>query len=251
MSLQVHEVWDSVAAAWEAEALAIEEQSEPFTRALVDRLAVSRGDRLLELASGPGNLGEMWSGLVGAAGRVLLTDVSPAMIAAAARRNSAFENVETMVLDAGAIDLPDNSFETVVCRMGLMFVPDPATTFADIHRVLVPGGRFATATWGGPQHNAWITCLGLPVTDGPGVFSLSDPEHITTLMTQAGFVEVTIDEVDLAFRTATIDDHVRQITSLAPIPPGVQPQVADPWRYSTGDGVAFPARALVVSGRHT
>ncbi len=47
------------------------------------------------------------------------------------------------MLDASAIDRPDSSFDVVACRMGLMFTPDPAVAFGEIHRVLDPAGDSA------------------------------------------------------------------------------------------------------------
>ena len=72
------------------------------------------------------------------------------MVAAATRAAAAagLADVEMRVLDAEAIDLADESFDAVVCRFGLMLIPDQAAVLAETRRVLRPGGRCAFAVWG-------------------------------------------------------------------------------------------------------
>jgi ubiquinone/menaquinone biosynthesis C-methylase UbiE len=120
------QAWTAVAAAWDAHVDEIDDHSAEATKAVIDRLAVQSGDALLELAAGPGSLGATWSRLVGPTGRVVLSDVAPGMVDVARRRNSSLYNVETATVDAAAIPYNDASFDVVVCRMGLMFAPDPS-----------------------------------------------------------------------------------------------------------------------------
>src|SRR5215204_5728473 len=138
--------WDAVALAWDSYIDQVDDHSAIATEALLERVDVREGDRLLELAAGPGSLGAEWSRRVGNTGTVVLSDVAPAMVDVAARRNAAHANVSCAVLDASAIDQPDESFDVVTSRMGLMFTLDPARTFAEIRRVLAPGGRFGAET---------------------------------------------------------------------------------------------------------
>lgn len=265
--------WSDVAAAWDAHVDDGNDHSVAATAALVDRVAVRAGDRLLELAAGPGNLGPQWSVLVGSTGTVLVSDVAPGMVDVARRRNSGLDNVDVAVLDLNAIDQPEASFDVVICQMGLMFAPDPARALAEIHRVLAPGGRFGALTWGSIEHNPWMTCVGMAamangvVSGGPpvgpgGIFSLGDPMQLETLATAAGFVDVTVEALDVTFRAESIDAHVTRVSSLAgpmaalltAAPPDKQvalrktaAELAS--QYVTGDGVAIPGRALLVAGQ--
>ena len=267
------DAWSAVAAAWDADADYVNEHSVESTRAMIDRLAVKPGERVLELAAGPGSLGGTWSALVGANGSVVVSDLSPAMVEAARRRNAAFANVETAVVDLTSIDQPDGSFDAVACRMGLMFAPEPATGFAEIHRVLRAGGRFAGQTWAGMEHNPWMTCVGMAamlngvVSGGPpigpgGIFSLGDPAKLEQLAKDAGFADVNVDEHPVAFRADSFDAHFDHVTALAgPLATALKnaspdqlaavrrtaAEIAAP--YVTGDGVSIPGKALVVSGR--
>jgi ubiquinone/menaquinone biosynthesis C-methylase UbiE len=269
----VARVWSAVAPAWDAHVEGVDEHTVAATLGLLDRLAVQAGDRVLELAAGPGSLAATWSGLVGPGGAVVVSDVAPAMVEAARRRAASLSNVETAVLDASSIDRPDGSFDVVACRMGLMFTPDSAVAMAECNRVLAPGGRFGALTWAAIEHNPWMTSVGMAamshglVSGGPpvgpgGVFSLGDPGELEALAKGAGFVDVAVEEFAVAFVARDIDEHVARVASLAG-PMSAAFAAASPAQlaavcstaadltapYRTPDGLTIPGRALLVSGR--
>jgi SAM-dependent methyltransferase len=234
---------------------------------------VQAGERVLELAAGPGSLGRRWSELVGPSGRVVLSDIAPGMVDVAHRRNSGLDNVDFAVIDASTIDRPDDSFDVVVCRMGLMFTPDPSVALAEIARVLAPGGRIGVLTWSGIEHNPWMTCVGMAammnglVSGGPpvgpgSIFSLGDPGELAALAKGAGFHDVVVDEVAVAFHATDIDAHVARVGSLAgPMAAAFDaatPEQLDAVRrtagdlaapYTTADGLELPARCNVLTAR--
>lgn len=264
--------WSAVAAAWDAKVDG-EEELASATDALLDRLAPAAGERVLELAAGPGSLGPVLASRVGPTGTVLLSDLAPAMVAAAERRNAGHANVDVAVIDASAIDRPDGSFDVVVCRMGLMFAPDPQAALGEVHRVLAPGGRLGALTWAGLEHNPWMTCVGMAaavngvVGGGPpvgpgGVFSLGDPEHLAALVEAAGFHDVVVEEHAVTFHAPDVDTHVARVSSLAgPLAAAFQAATADQLDavrrtaatmaapHLTDHGLELPGRALSVSAR--
>jgi SAM-dependent methyltransferase len=269
------EAWGGVADAWDANADANEGPTSDATARLVEWLAVQPGERVLELAAGPGSLGATWARLVGPTGGVVLSDVAPAMVDAARRRSEALDNVDTAVIDAAAIDLPDASFDIVACRMGLMFTPTPGAAVAEMHRVLRPGGRLGILTWGGIEQNPWMTCVGMAamangiVAGGPpngagGIFSLADPAELEQLATAAGFTDVNVSAVDVAFTAPSIDAHLERVTSLAG-PLALALRAAPPDRYTefrrtatelatpylTATGLEIPGVALLTTGRRS
>jgi len=181
--------------------------------------------------------------------------------------------VDVAVLDASAIDCRDASFDVVVCRMGLMFAPEPATAFAEIHRVLSADGRFGALTWAGMEHNPWMTSVGMaamingltaggpPVGPG-GIFSLGDPSLLEVLAKGAGFVDVRVEEIPVTFHADTVDMHVARVSSLAGPLAGVlaaapAEKLADLRKtaadlaapYVTTGGLEIPGRAILVSAR--
>ena len=267
------EHWSAVADAWDDNTDYIDSHSAAATEALINAVDVRPGDRLLELAAGPGTLGGRWSGLVGPSGRVVLSDVAPGMVEVARRRNAGLDNVEVVLLDASSIDRPDGSFDVVACRMGLMFALDPAVAFGEIRRVLATGGRTAALTWAGPEHNPWMTCVGMAamanglVGGGPpvgpgGIFSLGDPAQVAELAQGAGLKEVTVEEIPVAFEVESIDAHVTRVSSLAgPLAEafakatpqqltGVRQTAAQLAAGHISDhGLTLPGRAILVTGR--
>lgn len=273
-SMEPARAWSAVADAWDANVDDIDGHSVQATTTLLDRVAVQPGDRVLELAAGPGSLGATWSQLVGPTGTVVMSDIAPGMVEVARRRTAALGNVETAVIDAAAIDRPDRSFDVVACRMGLMFTLDPSVAFAEILRVLRPAGRLGALTWSGIEHNPWMTCVGMAamanglVSGGPpvgpgGMFSLGDPSELELLAKGAGFLDVKVEAIAVTFVADTVDAHVERVSSLAG-PLATVLKAASPDQlaalrltaanlaapYVTDDGgLELPGQALLVSGR--
>lgn len=263
--------WDGVAAAWDANTDYVDAHTGPATATLVDALDVRPGDRLVEFAAGPGAMAARWSELVGPSGTVLLSDISPEMLAAATRRAAPLDNVSVGLLDLAGIDLPDGAADVALCRCGLMFVPEPERALRELHRVLAPGGRLGVMTWAGLEHNPWVSTIGIAamvegvLTGGPPVgpgelFSLSDPDVLTSLAAEAGFTSVNVTDADFSFRARDVDDHIDFVEKLAaPLAKAFRAatpeQVAAVRRtvaesagpYTTDSGVAFPARALLLT----
>ena len=85
-------------------------------------------------------------------GYVLGVDLSSAMIEVARQDLARLDlpaSVEVRVGDAEDLDLPDDSFDLVVCGFGVFFFPDPAAAASEFRRVLRGGGRFAASTFVG------------------------------------------------------------------------------------------------------
>ena len=128
---------------------------------MLELTAPRPGERVLELACGPGGLGLAAAPLVAPRGEVVVSDVVPEMTAIAAARADALglTNVRTRELDLESIDEGDDAYDVVLCREGLMFATDPARAAREIRRVLRPGGRVAIAVWGRASATpGWPSC---------------------------------------------------------------------------------------------
>ena len=91
----------------------------------------------------------------------------------------------------GPLPFPDRAFDVVFSKDALLHVPDKDALFADIHRVLKPGGMFAASNWmighdGAPSDDmkAYIEAEGLS-------FSMASPTRYAEAMRRAGFVDIT------------------------------------------------------------
>ena len=124
---QIHGIWASVAPNWAQHADYLDERGGAITAAMLDRVALQPGDRVLELACGPGGVGLVAAERVGETGEVVLSDVAVEMTTIAEKRASelGMTNVRTAVLDLEQIDQPDDTYDVVLCREGLMFAVEP------------------------------------------------------------------------------------------------------------------------------
>ena len=272
----LHGIWSATAPAWGSHADYVDDREATVTQAMLEALGLRPEARVLELACGPGGAGLAAAELVGPRGEVVLSDIAPEMTAIAAQRADArnLANVRTAQIDIENIDFPDASFDAVLCREGLMLVPDPAAAVHDAHRVLVPGGRAAFAVWGPRDRNPWLgilldaitATLGIPVPPPgmPGPFSLSDYGKLEGLLSSAGFDDISVREVLTPMTAASFDDWWSVVPSLAgPLGPLLASQPADvgsairaeaetaldQFRTQTGS-FELPGLSFVGSGRH-
>jgi SAM-dependent methyltransferase len=221
------EVWNAMAAGWAGERELISRAAEPLARWLVERLAPAPGDTVLELAAGAGEVGFLVAERVGVHGRVLSTDFAPAMVEAARRVGAMLDvrNIEYQVMNAERMDLTTASVDGVVCRWGYMLMGDPAAALAETRRVLKPGGRLASVVIGDPERNPWATvparllvergAMTPPTAGAPGLFALSDPTRIGTIVSEAGFDTCEIDDLPHTWRFDDADAYWRFLTQIA------------------------------------
>jgi ubiquinone/menaquinone biosynthesis C-methylase UbiE len=266
------DTWEAVAPTWERHRDRLFSSSRMVSEWLVDELGPRPGQTVLELTSGPGETGFLVAERLGPEGRLISSDLAPAMVDVA-RRGAAergLRNVEFRVVDAQDVDLPDASVDGVLSRFGLMLVPDPARAFREVRRVLRPGGRLAYAVWGTPERNAWVgLMLAAMIKNGHpppgdafapgGVLSLAGAERNRDLLARAGFTEVRITEVASTMHVRDLDDYWSlQSAVVAPVARAVESLPADQVAavkatveeslagYHDGDGYELPSLATVV-----
>jgi ubiquinone/menaquinone biosynthesis C-methylase UbiE len=217
---EVLRTWDGIAPAWERHRERLFESLRSVSDWLVEAIAPSPGQIVLELAAGPGETGFLVAERVGPSGRVISTALAPGMVEAARRGAQArgLGNVECRVMDAQRMDLPDETVDAVLSRFGLMLMPEPGRALSEAHRVLRPGGRVAFAVWGPPDRNPWIVLLGITMMQlghpppgdpfGPGgMFSLAPPDIARNLTAGTGFSEVGVEELPVAQRFEGFADY--------------------------------------------
>jgi ubiquinone/menaquinone biosynthesis C-methylase UbiE len=92
--------------------------------------------------------------VVGSSGHVIATDISAQMLAIAKERAMSIgmqDIIEFKESDAENIDFPDSFFDAVLCRWGLMLLPNLDTALSKIYRSIISGRRFAAAVWSAPH----------------------------------------------------------------------------------------------------
>ncbi|MCU1588900.1 MAG: Methyltransferase type 11 [Frankiales bacterium] len=265
--------WSAVAPAWDAHRAQAESTTSAVTTAVLDALALEPGQDVLELGAGTGDFAVDLAGRVAPGGRVLASDIAPGMVALLARAADGVDNLGAAEIDAAAIGRADAEFDAVVFRMGLMFVPEPVQALRECCRVLRDGGRLAVAVWAGPEHNPWLSSIGMaamvhgvvvggPPTGPGGLFSLADPDRLQSIAETAGFEQVEVRSVATTARFVSTDEHFATVSALAgPLAVALgsasteqvekvrqtAAELAEPHR--TDEGLVLPGRALLLTAR--
>jgi ubiquinone/menaquinone biosynthesis C-methylase UbiE len=107
----------------------------------LDMLNLSSGEKVLDVACGPGNFTRDFAGATGE-GLVVGIDASQTMLAPAVR-NTTNANVAYVRGDACALPFRDGSFDAICCFAALYLIEEPMRALDEIARVLAPGGRVA------------------------------------------------------------------------------------------------------------
>lgn len=185
---------------------------------LVELLDPRPGETVLELAAGIGETGFLAAARLGPTGRLLSTDVAPEMVDAARRRAGelGLRNVEHCVADMTELALEAESVDGVLCRFGVMLVPDVDAAAMEFARVLRPRGRAAFAVWASADENPWISTtgrvaieLGLadpPAPDAPGPFRFADPRRLPRLLDEVGLEVEGSEDVPIRWRAPSLDE---------------------------------------------
>ncbi|HED40610.1 MAG TPA: bifunctional demethylmenaquinone methyltransferase/2-methoxy-6-polyprenyl-1,4-benzoquinol methylase UbiE [Chromatiales bacterium] len=132
MSMGLHRIWKKVA---------------------LDTSGVRAGHRVLDLASGTGDLAARFSAMVGAQGKVVASDINPNMLKVGRERltdRGIVGNIEYVQADAEALPFPDNYFNFASISFGLRNVTHKEAALASLYRVLKPGGRLMVLEFSKP-----------------------------------------------------------------------------------------------------
>ena len=210
----------------------------PFAVDLADRASRVTATSVLELAAGTGVLTREVVRSVKRA--VVATDLNPPMV-----RRGAANVPEVPWLPADAMRLPfaAGRFDLVLCQFGVMFLPVKPEGFAEVRRVLSPGGTFLFNTWGPlAEHELERTvtsALGELMPDAPPTFLASvphgyaDPEVVVADVRAGGFTQVELTTVVLDGRAASAADVASGYCLGTPLRAAIQ-QADDPAAVKAG-----------------
>lgn len=220
------QTWDSVAEGWKKWWKVIEESAQPISDRLVELAGVRQGSRVLDVATGIGEPAVTAARKAGPAGKVIAIDLSPGMIAIA--RERAKESglaIEFREADAESLRLPPSSVDAIVCRFGLMFMPDLVGALKAMKDALAPGGRIAAAVWSAPDKVPSFmvpfqivmkeTGTPPPPPGTPGPFSLADASLLRQKFEQAGFSDISIEAALRDFNLPSPEEFVDFVKSTA------------------------------------
>jgi len=269
------EQWNRSAEGWDAHGPQIRGWLRAATDAMIEMAGVQAGSQVLDVAAGAGDQTLDLAARVGRPGGVVAIDLSP-VIADLARRHAeraGHANVVVRVGDAERLPVDSDAFDAAVCRLGLMFLPDPLQGLREMHRAVRPGGGVCTVVFSRPERNPCVTTLlgtalkhaGLPPRDpyAPGgLLSLGKPGLIDALFREAGFEQVATTTLDAPFELPTVRHYLEFVRSSAsPVqqildrlePPAAQAawlQIEERLSmFQRGDRWVGPNELLVTAGR--
>lgn len=124
----------------------------PYAADLAERLRARPLSNILEIAAGTGVATRSLAAALPESVSIVATDLNQAMLDVAASIGTA-RPVEWRQADAMELPFADGSFDAVVCQFGAMFFPDKARAFAEVRRVLRPGGIFIFSVWDRIEEN--------------------------------------------------------------------------------------------------
>lgn len=175
----------------------------PYADELAARVAQHRPSDVLELAAGTGALTRAMTSLLPEA-RITATDLNVAMVDIGSARvpTATWRQADAMQLPFG-----DASVDVVACQFGVMFFPDRPEAYAEVARVLRPGGHFLFNCWGAlPTHDAEAAvtaALAECFPEDPPSFlarvphGYHDADLVAADLTTAGFGGVRVETVEL------------------------------------------------------
>lgn len=172
-----------------------------LAEALLAAARLAPGQRVLDLASGPGLLAREAHEQVGAGGLAVASDISEGQLACCA-------DLVRVAADGEALPFAGQSFDRVLCGLGLMFFPDDQTALREIHRVLrcpaagdlASGGLLALSVWASAEETplvaAALSCmrrlLPPPKVTRPSIFRFGDAEVLARRLASADFGDIEI-----------------------------------------------------------
>jgi ubiquinone/menaquinone biosynthesis C-methylase UbiE len=266
--------WQETAVYWARHHQIIRAMFEPVTRELIEQAQIREEQWILDVAGGAGEPSLGIARTVGPRGLVMCTDPVAEMLDAAKREalSHGARNIQFRQCTADALPFADNSFNAAVCRLGVMFFPDPVAGLREMLRVTMPGGRVALAVWGKSELNPYSYLVtevvsrhvpsSPPDPNAPDAFRFAEPGKLVSVLKEAGASDVTerLLEFDMAAPISveqfwlmrseiseTLREKLRSVSEeerlriAAEVQEAVRP-------YFPNDQMKFPSQMIVVTG---
>ena len=267
------EYWDGAGGRhWVDQAERYDRLNERYGARLLSALDPQPGERVIDVGCGNGALALAVAARVRPGGEVVGLDLSGPMLDVARKRaaSESLDNARFEHGDAQVHALPPASFDAITSRFGVMFFADPVAAFANLAGATRPGGRLVFSCWQDITKNEWLMVpagaalayvpfpeMGEP--GAPGPFALAEPGRIESVLSDAGWSDVSVEDAEEPMPIGTsVDDAVAflRTTDLAEtLMKDVDEEVAaSAWRavadaleaHAGADGVVLRGSAWIV-----
>jgi ubiquinone/menaquinone biosynthesis C-methylase UbiE len=180
--------------------------------AALERCGYSAGQRILDIGCGFGDSTLEIARRVGPTGEAVGVDCAENFVrsAEADARKVGVGNVRFVVANAQGDDL-QGPYDHAFARFGTQFFEMPGAAMRNVRKAIRPGGRFTQIVWRRREENPWLHEAELRVKEivpivshedtdqvhcGPGPFSMSGPDMVSTMLRGAGFTRITFERFD-------------------------------------------------------
>jgi SAM-dependent methyltransferase len=188
---------------WRAQLTGMEAMLAPVDPVLIQALHLDAPYRIADVACGGGGTTLEIFRRAPANTIVHGFDISPTLIEVARARTLPDErSIAFKVANIATAPAPEEPYDRLASRFGVMFFDDPQAAFANLLDWLRPGGQFAFAVWGPLAENPWMTSVrevlaeivDIPPSDpeAPGAFRYAESSKLLTLLDRAGFRELDV-----------------------------------------------------------
>lgn len=236
------------------------------TRLMLAAAQLRPGDHVLDIAAGTGDQSLLAAQEVGPTGTVLATDISAEMLKEAAHlaEQEGCINMTTRVMNAEQLDLADQTFDAVICRLGLMLIQKQHQALLEIRRVLKLGRKLAALVWSTPDSRPFLSIFrdllakytNVP-SQGLRPSSLAEPAAFEQALKDAGFREMSIQAVSIQFRFASMEALFQQIphhslaSAMEQLKPPDRQRLQEEYehalrRFEGPQGLVFPPSELLL-----
>jgi ubiquinone/menaquinone biosynthesis C-methylase UbiE len=267
--------WRESAFYWQKHLATIRVMFAPLTQALIDDAGIIEGDSVLDVAGGSGEPSLTIAETVGPTGSVTFTDAVAEMVTAAKSEAQlrGLKNIAFRQCAADELPFESESFDAVVCRLGVMFFPDPLAALREMLRITKHEGLVSLVVWGKSELNPFsylITNIAARYfevapadSNAPGAFRFAEAGALAGILKDAGANDVR--ERVLKFNiTAPLSPEqfweMRSETSgtlrekLASLPPSQADLLAQEVQvaireYSSNKQISIPAQMIIVTAQ--
>lgn len=218
---------------------------------LARRVADLNPKMVLELAAGTGIVTRRLRDALDPDCELVASDLNPPMLEVAKAKFTPDESVRFEQIDATDLAFEDGSFDVVSCQFGVMFFPDKDRSYAEVRRVLKPGGAYVFNVWDSWDANPFAQVAQEAVEeffpkDPPGFykvpFGYHDADEIEASVLQAGFSQVTIEHVPLTTKIPSARNFARGVVFGNPLYDEILTRRGDPQTVFEAMTVAIDQR---------
>ncbi len=213
----------------------------PVTDALLAFAAPRSGERVVDIGCGCGAPTLEFARAVGPSGRVAGLDISGPMLAEGERRarTAGIANIDWRQADPATAALDE--YDLLTSAFGVMFFGDRVAAFTNMRRGAASNARMALVCWRALAENPWMEVpmtaaarhlppRPKPVPNAPGMFAFADPDHVSDVLTAAGWTPPHFEKLDMNLDIAAgrgLEEAVVQSTEIGAVNSWLRNQPAE------------------------